>query len=172
MATNVPLTIQTIQNVNNSSQIVIGSNSLICEQKQNVYWFVVVDRSDLSVKANFTTSTNNAVPSQLTPYLNNTQYVMIVTTQGLTTANLPTGPLYEFFIKEGAGSVLNRAEQIYETLGCGSWGWLNYAYATILGDANSDGFEFMGLYEPTMVTTLTFMPTTVNGATIYTPTTL
>lgn len=170
MANNVPLTIQTVMSGNMPSAMVIGSNNLSIDMKlRNVYWFVVLDRSDLSVKANFTTTTNNAVPSQLQPFQNDSQYVMIMTTQNLGTGYLPQGPLYDFLINEGAGTQLKRAEQIYEALNCGTWGWINYAYVAILGDPSTNGFEFLSYYQGAILSTLFFFPTNIGGKTIYTP---
>jgi len=170
MAKNVPLTIQTVLSGNLSSQIVVGSNVLSCDYNaSNVYWFVILDRSDLSVKANFTVTANNAVPAQMKPFLNNPQYVLIMTTQKLKSANLPQGPFYDLLVNEGAGPLLNRAEQVYETLSCGTWGWFSYAYVSVVGDPTTDGYEYLDIYNMAMVSTLHFFPTTVNGATLYTP---
>lgn len=170
MANNVPLTIQTPMSGNLASRIVIGSNQLAIDQNlRNVYWFVILDRSDLSVKANFTTTTNNAVPSQLSPYLNDSKYIMILTTQNLGTGHLPQGALYDFLINEGANRQLNRAEQIFEALNCGNWGWINYVYVAVLGDTSTSGFEYLDLYNSAILTTLHFFPVTIGGQTLYTP---
>jgi hypothetical protein len=68
MAANVPLTINTGITQTYGSQVVIGTQSLSIQYNlPNAYWAVVVDRTDLSIKANFTFSQNNAVPSQLSP---------------------------------------------------------------------------------------------------------
>ena len=170
MASNVPLTIQTIQNSNNDGTIVIGSNALYLSYSthNNVYWAVVLDRSDLSVKANFTFTTNDVVPSQLTPFAGNSQYILILSTQSLQTANLPQGAFYDFLTKEGASSGLNRMEQIYEALNCGTWGWVNYAFVTVLGDDSSGSFEFVN-YEGALLSTLYFFPVQVGSAVLYTP---
>jgi hypothetical protein len=170
MANNVPLTIQTVLDGNLSSQVVIGSNTVSCKYGlRNVYWCLVIDRSDLSVKENFTFSTNNVVPAQLKPYIGNSNYVLILTTQYLTSANLPQGAFYDYLTQEGAGTQLNRAEQIYETLSCGTWGWFSYAYVAIMGDPTTNGFEFLDMYHNAMVSTLYFFPTDIGGKTIYTP---
>jgi hypothetical protein len=170
MASNVPLTIQTIQNTTLASTIVIGSNTLSCQYTlKNVYWIVILDRADLSVKANFTFATNNVVPSQLQPFLNNAQYIMILTTQSLATSNLPQGAFYNFLVGEGAETLLNKAEQIYEALNCGTWGWLNYTYVCVIGDQSSSGYEFLDYYNSAVVNTLYFFPITVGNQTLYTP---
>lgn len=170
MATNVPLTIQTTQNTNTDGVIVVGTNrlSLAYGTYSNVYWAVVLDRSDLSVKANFTFSDNSSVPSQLQPFLGNTQYVLILSTQGLTTTNLPQGALYSFLTGEGASTELNRIEQIYEALNCGTWGWVNYCFVGVLGSANTISYEF-STYEETLLSTLYFFPVSFGNGVLYTP---
>jgi hypothetical protein len=170
MASNVPLTIQTVQNSNNDGTIVIGSNTLNLSYStySNVYWAVVLDRSDLSVKANFTFSDNSNVPSQLQPFLGNTQYVLILTTQSLSTTNLPQGALYSFLTSEGAGTELKRIEQIYEALNCGTWGWVNYCFVGVLGNANTISFEYSS-YENTLLSTLYFFPVGFGSGVLYTP---
>jgi len=74
MASNVPLTIQTGVTQNYGSTIVIGSNNLNIDYSlQNLYWAVVIDRTNLNVVPNFTFSDNQSVPAQLTSYPNNPQ---------------------------------------------------------------------------------------------------
>lgn len=171
MASNVPLTIQTGIAQNYGSNIVFGSQNLSLNYTlQNVYWAVVVDRTNLNVLLNFTFTDNQSVPSQLTPYLNNPQYILILTTQNLSSVNLPAGALYQMLIKEGAGSQLNRLEQIYEALSCGTWGWMGYSLVSVLD--NSASYESAEFYDNAFVTTLQFIPVQVGTGVLYTPATL
>ncbi|MFN8288653.1 MAG: hypothetical protein U0U70_00210 [Chitinophagaceae bacterium] len=171
MASNVPLTIQTGIMQNYGSRIVFGSNNLsINYSLQNVYWAVVIDRTNLNVVQNFTFTDNQDVPSQLTPYLNNPQYLMILTTQNLSSANLPAGSLYQMLMNEGAGAQLQRLEQIYESLSCGTWGWMGYSLVSVLD--NSVSYESSAFYDNAFVTTLQLIPIQVGTGVLYTPATI
>lgn len=168
MASNVPLTIQTGIISNYGSVIAIGSNRLsINYSLQNVYWAVVLDRSDLSVQQNFTFTDNQNVPAQLTPYLSNSKYILILTTQNLTSTNLPAGNLYQMLMQQGAGAQLQRLEQIYAALNCGTWGWMGYALVAVLD--NSTSYEFAEFYDNAFVTTLQLIPIPVGTGVLYTP---
>lgn len=169
MASNVPLTIQTGLMANYGSAIVIGSNQIFLDyQLNNQFWVVVIDRTDLSVKLNLNFSANNAVPSQLNQYIGNGQYLMIFTTQNLSSTNLPTGALYQFLTQQGAANVLNDLEQIYEALNCGSWGWMSYLCVAMLDNSGS-AYEFSNIYNPAMVNTFQLIPVQVGNQTLYTP---
>ncbi|NOT50045.1 MAG: hypothetical protein HOP10_02065 [Chitinophagaceae bacterium] len=171
MASNVPLTIQTGVTQNYGSYIVIGSNALALNyQLQNIYWAVVVDRSNLNVVQNFTFTDNQNVPSQLTPYIGNPQYILILTTQNLSSTNLPAGNFYQLLVKEGAGVQLQRLEQIYEALSCGTWGWMGYTLVAVLD--NSTSYESAEFYDNAFVTTLQLIPVQVGSGVLYTPATL
>lgn len=165
----VPLTIQSAIGGNLGSEIVIGSNDLqLTYDKHNLYWYVVIDRNTLEVKVNTTTSDNTDVPSELNPYLGNSDHILILTTQNLYSSNLPQGNLYKFLLNEGAGPQLKRAEQIYEALNCGSWGWFCYTYVAILCDESTDGFELLDIHHSSIMT-LSLMPFSIGGKTYYSP---
>ena len=170
MAANIPLTISTGIILTYGSQVVMGTQNLTLPYNEpNLYWAVVVDRSDLSVKANFTFSQNSTVPSQLTPYIGNAQYMMILTTQNLSSINLPAGPLYSFLTSQGAGPVLNKAEQIFEALSCGTWGWMGYVCVTILDNNPNSCYESFDMYNNAYVSTLQLIPIQVGSGVLYTP---
>ena len=169
MSNSVPLTIQTSLAPGYESIIVIGSDQLSIDPSPgNLYWIIILDHSDLSVKENFVFSDNAKVPHQLKPYLNNPHYIMILCTHALNSANLPQGNLYKFLVSEGAGQHLNRAEQIYEALNCGTWSKMAYAFVAVLG-SDSTGFEFFDIMDNAMISTLQFKAVEVDGQTIYTP---
>jgi hypothetical protein len=168
MAGIVPLTIQTGVRSSSNSVIVIGSNYLSLKAAvQNVYWAVIVDRTNLTVVENFTFSDNQNVPPQLVPYSTNDQYIFILTTQGLTSANLPAGKLYQFLIQEGAGVQLKKLEQVYAALNCGSWGWMGYALVSVFDTRGS--FEFAEYYQHAMLSTLQLVPVQIGSGVLYTP---
>lgn len=173
MGTSVPLTVCASNERNLGAEIAIGSNRLSLNyQLTNVYWIVIIDRSDLSVKANFHFSNNADVPPELNPYLNNSQYILILATQVLGSNNLPTGAFYKFLMGEGSGLQLVRLEQIFEAFNCGSWGSMSYAFAAILGDPNTTGFESSTVQDSANFLTLQLQPFEVDGKTMYTLTTL
>lgn len=169
---SVPLTIQAVNNSQElgNSAIVIGSDYMkIPSSEIGQYWFVVVDRTNLKVVANFTTTDNSSVPSQLSPYLNNTQYCLILTTFQLGVAHLPTGNLYNFLISEGADVALKRGEQLYEALNCAFLVNFAYTFVAVFGDDGGQSFEGIEEQLPGLLTTLQFVPVDVAGTTYYTP---
>jgi hypothetical protein len=173
MATIVPLTIQTVvQNgqFSDNSYLVLGSNGFNPPANatiQNSYWALVVDRISLNVVQNFIFSDNQDVPSQLAPYTNNSQYMLILTTDRLQSNNLPTGPLYDLLTSLGANTELNRLEQIYNTLSCGTWG--NFGYSLVAIMDGSVGLESSNYQDALYVTTLQLIPVNIGTQTMYTP---
>ena len=171
MANPIPLTIQSSNESLLSSQITIGTNSLeLVYNQPNLYWILVIDRTDGSVKENFTFSSNDTVPSQLDPYKGNTQYILVLATQQLSSPNLPTGDLYKYLLSEGAGPELKQLEQIFAAFNCGTWGMMAYAYVAIMGDDSTSGFEASAVSDNAAFLVLQLIPVTVNGQTLYSPT--
>lgn len=169
MASNVPLTIQCCVYNNYGNNVCIGSNQLgLGYSTPNLYWAVVVDRTNLNVVANFTFSDNSDVPAQLTPYQNNAQYMLILSTMQVLSTNLPVGNLYNFLVSNGAGKELQRIEQIYAALNCGTWGNLGYVLVTVL-DNTPVGIDYSGYYDQAFVCTLELVPTQVGTGVLYTP---
>ena len=173
MANNVPLTIQASKEAHLPSEIVIGNNRLSTRTTTpNLYWVLVLDRADCSVKVNVTFSENDAVPSQLQPYLGNTQYILVLATQMLASNNLPTGKWHDYLVSEGAGVELLRLEHIFAAFNCGTWGRMAYAYVAIMGDSTTDGFESATVQDYTAFLTIDLVPISFGGTTLYTPTSL
>ena len=171
MANPVQLTIQSSLLPNVSSRIILGKNQYY-ETVQNNFWFMVLDRSKLSIKENFVTSVNDIVPAQLKPYLNDTSYILIVCGANLYTNNMPQGPLYDFLISEGAGVGLMKGEQMFEALNCSNWSRFGYSLVAILGNDSGRAFEEFRYIGTANVQTLLLNPIDVNGQTIYTPVSL
>lgn len=168
MAANVPLTIQTCVYNNYGNIVCIGNNVLqLGYGTPNLYWAIVVDRTNLNVVANFTFSDNSNVPSQLAPYQGNPQYMLILSTMQLSSTNLPVGNLYKFLVSQGAGSELQRIEQIYAALNCGTWGNLGYTLVTVLD--TTGGYDYSEYYQQAFVSTLQLIPVQVGSGIMYTP---
>lgn len=163
------LTIQAPLTSNLGARIVIGSTQLSLDQsKNNLYWIVVLDRQTLDVKLNISFSENDTVPTQLGPFIGNSNYILILTTQTLNTANIPTGAFYKYLVNEGAGPELNRMEQIFASLNCGNWAWFAYTYVAVMCDDSSDGFEMFDFTNSTIMT-LSLKPISIGGKNYYTP---
>jgi hypothetical protein len=168
MASNVPLTIQTGTTGALDSMIIFGSNKLdLGPSKPNLYWAVLIDRTNLKIVQNFTFSDNQSVPAQLQPYLSNPQYILILNTQRIYSNNLPAGNFYKMLMSVGAGSELMRLEQIFAALNCSNWGFMGYVLVTVMD--TTDGFEFASYSGPNMVSTLQLVPTQVGSGVLYTP---
>ncbi len=173
MATSVPLTVQSSNSRNLTANIVIGKNGLSLPRDQwNLYWVVVLDRTDLSVKANFSFKENSEAPSQLKPFLNNTQYILILTTQMLGSNNLPVGAWHDFLLSEGASVQLFRLEQIFEAFNCGTWGNMGYSFVAVFGNDGGIGFESGNVQENVDFMTLSLVLLDIDGKKLYTPATL
>jgi len=176
---NLPLSVQSINKQSTwSNQIVIGKNGanlslrISDDTLRNAYWFVVIDRQSLKAVANFTTQDNSSVPTQLSPYLGNTEYILIVSTQNLGSAYLPQGALYDLFISEGAGPQLSRLEQIYASFNCGTWGFMAYSFVAVLGNDGGRAFEASTLQDNAVLQTIELAPLDIAGKIYYTPVSL
>lgn len=175
MSSNVPLSIQTsVSDVSSPGIINIGGNKLNFSDPaySGMYWIVIIDRSDLSVKLNINFSSNSAVPAALAPFLpGNSQYIMILSSYNLSSANLPTGNFYNLLVAEGAGAKLKTLEQIYAAFNCGSWGRMGYVLVTVLDNTPSGSFEFKNdsYNDQLMASTLELYPIKIGNQTLYTP---
>ena len=175
---NIPLTIQVRNYGNLDTKIVLSSygqpfyqvEAFTYYEKSNEYCVVVLQRSDLKIVTSFTFTDNSSVPSQLSPYLGNADYTFIFTTNALSSANLPTGALYDWLISEGAGTCLKSLEQLYAGLNCGNWGAFSYALVGVFGSSDEGGaIEGMAVQQNALLMTLEYQPVTVAGNTFYTP---
>lgn len=170
MASNTPLTIQCSLNSNLQSQIVFESNNLIPPNDQGYFWFLVVDRADLSIVQNFSVWDNMDLPAQLNDYLDNPQYLLIFTTWRATTDNLPQGSLNNYLRNVGAGPDLGNLQQMYSALNNSTWSQFGYTLVTTM-DYGSPGYEFSNYQAAAtgMVNCLTLMPVPVGSGVLWTP---
>jgi len=169
MAPNFPLTVQCSVSANMDNRISIGPNKLFLScATTNLYWAVVVDRTNLNVVANFNFSNNSNVPPQLAPYQGNAQYMLILSTMRVLSTNLPVGNFYNFLVASGAGKELQRIEQIYAALNCSNWGNMGYVLVTIL-DNTPVGIDYSAYNDSAFVCTLQLVPTQVGPGVLYTP---
>lgn len=153
------------------ANVVIGNNFIDPNPNpapNNSYWFVVIDLTNLNVVANVTSTSNSDLPSQLNPYVGNPQYLLILTTVGLTFDNLPVGALYSFLQSAGSGPKLEEAEQMFAQLGTGYFSGVGYILVATMDPADTPGFEAMGVFNQPLLF-FQMMPVDVGGSTIYTP---
>jgi len=178
MASNVPLTLQTMISYSTNPYFsIININGKSISQQQTVnaatpgyYWALVLSRTDLSVQANFCFQANNVVPAQLNPYIAQPgQYILVLTTIGLSSANLPTGAFYDFLLQEGSAAELKKLEQIYAAFNCGTWGRFGYSLVTVIDNSPGASFEFASITGWSMVSTLLLAPIQIGSQTLYTP---
>lgn len=164
---NVPLTIvgtyQTYDPV-----VQIGTNfNIPFAQQGSLYWFVVVDRTNLNVVVNTVSASEDQVPSDVQQYAGNPQYLLIFVSLNLSVYQVPQGALYTFLQQMGSAGLLSQAEQV-SGLSSSSIGPMSYILAATM-DANAGiGFEDSS-YSTTALMTLQLMPVTVGGQTLYTP---
>ena len=171
MASNLPLTLQVIvadhAGTGYSNRVVIGNTQLKADEHlRNIYWALVVDRTNLNVVENFTFTDNNTIPPQFANYTNNSQYMLILSSQILLTASIPAGQFYAYLKQLGAGQKLESIEQFYQTLGCGNWVYLSYTMVTVFD--SSEAIEFSE-YKSDSVYTLQLIPVPTPSGVLYTP---
>ena len=168
-AQNVPVTVLGTWNYPGAAVVVgttyYGPSNF---QASNVFWYVVIDLTDLNVVVNEIESANDQVPASVQQYAGNPDYLLIFTTVAVSSDRLPTGPLYQFLKATGAGPEIDRAEQIGTALGTGTVSAMSYILAATMNEVDGSGFEE---FDFTALTVMTFelMPITVQGKTIYTP---
>jgi len=171
MADNIPLSVLTAPDTNYQFGAAIGKQGIAPQQREkNMYWFAVVDRYDLSnVVVNTTSKSNSEVPPDVAKYTADARYILIVSTMGLTTPQLPQGALRKLLADNGGAADLNRLEQIYHQFSCGEFGFCNFACVGVMGDSNV-GFATSCFNSfDRMILTLTLHSSVIDGKTIYTP---
>ncbi len=169
---NTPVGLTVVSSLSNQfffTQMAIGSNVLSQQPKQSGYWFVVLDRSDLSVVYNEFQTANDVAPN-IGSY-NSSDYILVVASAGVGLNRQPQGPLFKFLDLNGAGRELRRVDQVAVQLNCGSLGTFGYALVGVLGDMNMPGFEASQITNPATgpILTVQLAPVDVNGKTVYTP---
>ncbi len=133
-----------------------------------VYWYVVVELTTLDVVANVTSTSNDSVPSQISAYIDNSQYFLFFIANSQRGYNIPQGSLYTFLQDIGAGPQLERGEEMIGQLGTGAIRYFSYILAATMNTSDTGGFELFSYTHP-MILTMYFIPVTVNGSTIYAP---
>ena len=69
---------------------------------------------------------NSTVPGGIDTYMNDPDYIFAVATQYLDVTHVPQGDFYNFLAKYGAGQELQKLEQLYATLGYGTYPRVGY----------------------------------------------
>jgi len=164
--------VSSLSTQSNFGQIAIGDKIMNQNPSSGSLWFVVLDRSNLSVVFNELQSAPNTVPA-LTQY-NDSNHILIVATMGMGLNNQPQGDLFNFLDHNGGGIELRRIDQIATQFGCGSLGTYGYALVGVMGDQDIPGFEASIITAPSTgpILTLQLMPTEVNGKISFTPVSL
>ena len=177
MAQNQTLTILSSLGPNDQWGIWVGGKFLTppSGSANNVYWFVVTDRTNLNVVLNVFQSSNDTVPSAITQKYDSDQYLLYVVSLNLVTMNYPQGALFDFLISHGGGSQLRRLAQAVTDLNCGQMANVGYALVSLLGESDK-GLDRCALWtnppDPAPLFTLQLMPVDVDGTTYWTPITL
>nr|WP_321237088.1 hypothetical protein [uncultured Psychroserpens sp.] len=173
---NIPLTIVSPTNVDVPGFITLGLikdpnyvSVPMPNKKQVQYWMVVFDRKTLKVLENFMFSDNSTVPSQLTPYLNNSDYFYVLTTRIMASTNVPTGSFYNWLISEGAGAGLKTIEQEFYALNCAAYNLFSYTFVNVFGPKVATSLEFYNFEDNRLVTALELMPIQIAGSNLYMP---
>ncbi|MFT3911606.1 MAG: alkaline phosphatase family protein [Ferruginibacter sp.] len=186
-SSNIPLTIvtTTIPPVNINKQpyfdfckIKIGKNlyqpsTIGLKQGSPYYWALVIDRTsaNLSVVQNFIFTDNNNVPSQLSQYDNNPNYLLILTTYYLSTPMIPAGAFYTFLTSQmNAGPALGRIEQIFGAMYSSNYQYMGYTIVAPFDGSVEQAIEYSETDGNISTYTLQLVPTqNPDGTTVYVP---
>jgi hypothetical protein len=104
------------------------------------YWICIINARNPREKVKdwvVPGSSNSTVPPGIETYMNDPDYLFAITTQYLSTANVPQGPFYDFFAEFGAGRELQKLEQLNTVIGCGAYGFISYILTGQCGPRDS-----------------------------------
>lgn len=154
-----------------SASIVIGNQKYYADTNgKGSYFALIVDLADkLNVVAKSQFNTNDLVPQEISQYYGKSNYCLLLATLDLKSDNLPHGEFYNFLRGVGSGSKLEKMEQVYEQISCGSHGNVNYSLVATTTTNDPRGFEEMSFFHETLQTVV-FIPLEYDGKTIYSPT--
>jgi hypothetical protein len=147
-------------------QIGVGTNILTQSPQQRGFWFVVIDRSNLSIVYNQVQGDPSTAPN--VGQYSTQNYILVMASLGMGLDRQPQGALFTFLDANGAGRELRRVEQVATQLNCGSLGTYGYALVSVFG--NPKGFEVSTVSTGhSAILTVQLMPITIGGTTLYTP---
>jgi hypothetical protein len=96
-------------------------------QQVNSYWIVILNAKNPRERVKeWVFQDNLKVPAGIDTYMNDPDYIFVVTTQKLITYQVPQGDFYKFLAKYGASRELQKLEQLNSTLGYGTYGLVSY----------------------------------------------
>lgn len=170
---SVPLTVCSGQTSGTEVAAVIGSNRVTPPSNwPNSYWYLVVDRTSLQVVVNVASPDPADVPAAVSAYANNSQYMLIFLSSGITINLVPQGALYQFLVSTGASTQLARLEQINLALSSGTFTHMSYVLVGQMASGSGSGFEASSLIQSDSlgaVLTLQLLPVVIDGVIYYTP---
>jgi hypothetical protein len=136
--TFLPYTITSTARENVKPSIIIGASFTPhpnatylhpANPQNDSYWIVFLNAKNPREKVKewvVPGQNNSTVPGGIDTYINDPDYIFAVVTQYLNTINVPQGDFYNFLAKYGAGRELQKLEQLYATLGYGTFGRVGY----------------------------------------------
>jgi hypothetical protein len=125
----------------NPPSLVVGSGSNATRMspqapQDDSYWIVIINAKNPREKVKewvVPGTSNAAVPSGIDTYMNDPDYIFAIATQYLSTLHVPQGPLYDYFVKYGAGRALQMLEQVNSVLSCGLYTRMSYILTGMCG---------------------------------------
>lgn len=174
--TLVPLTVTSPIHDGGKSGIYIGTEAELqryypgkVETHKSSYWFVAIDRKTLKIAYEVVLTDNTTVPAEFKEggEYNNVEHILVFSTMFMSTLDVPQGELYDFLMVNGAGGKLQRLEQIFLQLNCGTYGHMAYSLVDLMGFPGS-GIE-EGSFRGSTVSTLSLLGQEVDGHMLYTP---
>jgi hypothetical protein len=93
-------------------------------RQTNSYWIVILSAQNPRQKViEWVLPGDSAVPpAGIETYMDNPAYIFVVATNALKTTSVPLDAFYNFLAKYGAGTELQKLEQIHSVFGYTSWG--------------------------------------------------
>lgn len=174
--TIIPLTVTSPIYNGGRSAIHIGTGSNLqayypsgIESNTSYYWFVAIDRRTLKVAHEVVQTDYTSVPTGFKEggQYNNINYILVFSTMYMNTLHVPQGELFDFLTVNGAGYELQRLEQVFLQLNCGTYGRMAYSLVDLLGFPGR-GIEEGSILNST-VSTLSLLGQDIDGKMLYTP---
>jgi hypothetical protein len=130
------------------------------------YWIAILDAFKPSRLLNefvIPGSNNSMVPDELDAAMGDPDIIFVVTTKQLSLQHVPQGDWYDLLVKYGAGSELQRIEQLSATLNPAHWSLFGYV---LTGEGGPRGgsnipppsYELSTITQSATILTMSLMP--------------
>ena len=146
-----PVTLMAGWGPNYPSKLIIGSRTYNTNPNDssisNAYWYIVVDRRDLSVPFNQLVAGNSEYPKGLDTFLGSSNYYIWISTKDMKSDQLPVGNLLKLMESLGATANLTKALQIANQIGTGTFELVTYSMASSTDQRQQSAFDQYSFFQ-------------------------